>query len=105
MEVLVGSACERATLDPSNLSANPSDMSAVGIYDDPRKLENLINGANDMSNGEPRQRPTILPYRPPISLHHLSSRACAVGFRLFFSLTRLLLSTTFLSVSRSLVET
>jgi len=47
VEVLLSPDHRVLALDSAQLDANPRDLSEVGCFDDPRVLQNLLNGIND----------------------------------------------------------
>jgi hypothetical protein len=44
VEILLGNHCAVAPVDDPMIFAQPRDLSEIGRYDDPRKVENLFNG-------------------------------------------------------------
>jgi len=50
LEVLLGGNALVANLDASCLHANPRDLSSIGLFDDPRVPENLLDGVNDTTD-------------------------------------------------------
>jgi len=50
VSVLANANCIPLSLDPSRITAEPRDLSALGRFDDPRKPSNLLDGVNDMAD-------------------------------------------------------
>jgi hypothetical protein len=78
LEVLLGLSCTPADLGPKNLDAYPRDLSEVGCFDDPRVLENIINGFNDTTDDRSMW---LIPYTEGAT-HELKidlGRSCAVA--------------------------
>jgi hypothetical protein len=70
LEVLhvVGSELRAADIDPNkDLDASPRDLSSVGFFDDPRRLENLVNGVNDLAQDD---HMWLIPFTKN-ALHHI----------------------------------
>ena len=52
LQVLAGPNCTPVETVASQLDARPRDLTSVGCFDDPRVLENLVNGVNNTANDE-----------------------------------------------------
>lgn len=52
LEVLSGSSLSPVEVQSHQVSANPSDLSFIGCFDDPRVVTNLFNGTNSTTKGK-----------------------------------------------------
>lgn len=52
IQILVGPNFDLLPLGPDSIDANPRDLSAVGCFDDPRVVDNLLTDINDTSSDE-----------------------------------------------------
>eukprot|EP00602_Paraphysomonas_sp_CaronLab_P009978 CAMPEP_0185037942 /NCGR_PEP_ID=MMETSP1103-20130426/32999_1 /TAXON_ID=36769 /ORGANISM="Paraphysomonas bandaiensis, Strain Caron Lab Isolate" /LENGTH=1795 /DNA_ID=CAMNT_0027576163 /DNA_START=144 /DNA_END=5534 /DNA_ORIENTATION=- len=83
LEVLIGSSCIVADIDPKLIDASPRDLSVIGCFDDPRTPDKLVDGVNDSTDDT---HMWLIPYSKG-STHELKidmgSRCKVAGFNVW----------------------